>query len=305
MSQVYGKTQQEEYKMEIEETEKFCHGLQQALDPFGLFTIQERLYRNMTDRICQTARAAPYAPILQQLNLESIFGKDSYASAIVVRHSGMLEYCFSSLQLRPHQRVSPPGSGGLPRFRPIIHLQEVLRKNVKPHFWLVPMSAILRILRQQAREMQLPWIKQKSNLEEPSYPRLRFEYLLPALLLSPLYIAFKLLHWSLMETIHHRARIVNEGGQDRGRTPSRDDLAGTISCIHPRSRSNSSDAELDVINSYSSTSEEPETRISTDPVPLNSQCECALANEGDYLLENGSDGGVDEWDDCETSSTED
>ncbi len=134
--------------------------------------------------------------------------------------------------------------------------------------------------------------------------------------LLPLSYLFTLLHllsahWvtgsSLTETNRQQTGAVEESGQIRGRARAQDGLASESSSnlvpIETRSSSKCAEAELDIIDSYASPSQKSESHADTHPILLNSQHGCGLPNEEDYVVEELSDCGDDDWDQCEIYST--
>ena len=173
---------------------------------------------------------------------------------------------------------------------------------------LTGIPAIIHLTIQTFRVTSWPGLQQARNLEQNRRPRVLPQTAADLLILSQPPYSHKVSGTSLTDASGQQADGNDGNGQYRGRARARDSSVGGIDYAPlqtgTRSTSKSSGAELDIIDSYGFSSEEPETRASTPPTSRASQYGCALANEEDYVAENLSNGEDDVWDEGELSSGE-
>ena len=116
----------------------------------------------------------------------------------------------------------------------------------------------------------------------------------------------KVLNASAMESDDPKLRDSLASVQYGGRETTLNDAASRSSCapVQIGTKTVFPEAQHESTASYASPSEESEDGASNRPNSLNSVYSYALANEEEYVVEEVSDGEDEEWDDCETLSSD-
>ncbi|CAF9921619.1 MAG: hypothetical protein ALECFALPRED_001842 [Alectoria fallacina] len=288
------------------ETENTCRDLQQSFRSMTVLDTRQILHRDMVGAFYRDARATSLEPMLRQHNLYSVFGNNAYPSNLFICHSKTPDGRYGPLSPRFRKVGTIPDTQGVQQAGSTTHLQGIPRPGLDTHMQLTRIPAIIHPPSQTFRVTSWPGFQQARNLEQNPRPRIRPQPVADLLILSQLPYSLKVSGSSLTDASGQRADGNDGYGQYRGRARARDSSVGgtdyTPLQTGTRSTSNSSGAELDIIDSYGFSSEEPETRASTRPTSRALQYGCALTNEEDYVAEGLSDGEDDVWDECEMSS---
>ena len=285
------------------------HDLQLHRGSVVVHDTHQYLYHDIVDRFYRHAVAASLKVVLRQPNPRSFFIDARYDSIILICHSNTPNHRYGSYRPRPCQIGTASGTGG---FEWSTYLQQVSRIKIAAQTWLTDTLAPLHIPSQSFRGMTITGLHQAPSVGQTHRPRLfsQFASYLPSPFLLPLFnhlSAQKNSGFCLMDTNDRQPGGIDESGQDRGRGGASDSITSASGSNPVQSEtwstSRYSEAELDVISSYASPSEGSESRTGTRHTSPNSQYGCALANEDDYVAEELSNCGDEEWDECEVSSS--
>ncbi|CAD6576946.1 MAG: Baculoviral IAP repeat containing [Alectoria sarmentosa] len=219
-----------------------------------------------------------------------------------------VEHRFGSLSPRSRQVGTVPGTQGALQGGLTTYLQGISQPGLDTRMRLTGIAAIIHLPIQTFRVTSWPGLQQARNLEQNRRPRVLPQTAADLLILLQPPYSHKVLGSFLTDASSQRADRNDGYGHYRGRARTRDSSVARTSYTHlqtgTRSTSKSSGVELDIIDSYGFSSEEPETRASTRTTSRASQYGCALANEEDYVAEGLSDVEDDVWDECEMSPGE-
>lgn len=282
------------------EKDNTYHELQQDLDHVSALTFQHSLYHHITDCYSPKALAVLLKSKLRQINLYSPFDNDRCDSDIFICHSNTPRHYYGSLNPRTHQIATASGTEGLLGLVPTTRLQKHSRIELDDLWWLSGIPPVLPTPTQTFPMTKLSASQQNCVLDQNPRSCVILRFAPPIFTLAQLSSTHA--GSSLMQMNSQRAWIKEGSNQDRGRRRARRGLGSRFSLtpfrFEIRSTSKSSEAELNIINSYASPSEGPGSRAGTRPTSLTSLYGCALVNEEDYVAENPSDREDNDWDDC-------